>query len=156
MPERGTSAWPLAVAGLLAAMVASSLAFYAVARLHPDPLVVDDAWRAGRGYSEAVRAARRGAEIGWRLELAAAPSPGGVAVQVAVVDREAAPVAPERVEVRRVRPAEGGLDERFALGRAGSGFAGRVPLPRPGRWHLVVRAERGAEAVERTFAVWAP
>jgi hypothetical protein len=31
-----------------------------------------------------------------------------------------------------------------------------VPLPRPGRWRLVVRVEAGEEAVEQVFGVAAP
>jgi nitrogen fixation protein FixH len=153
--ERRVEPWPLAVAALLLAMIATCLAFLAVASRNPDPLVVEDAWRAGRAYSESVRAARRAEALGWRLELATVPAPGGVDVRVTVPDRAAAQ-AFSRVEVRRERPAEGGLDARFELSPADGAFAGRVPLPRRGRWHLVVRAENGGEAIERAFAVFAP
>jgi nitrogen fixation protein FixH len=148
--------WPFAVIGLLASMIAGSLAFAVTASRHPDPLVVDDAWRAGRAYSEHVRAARRADVLGWRVDLAAAPAPGGVDVRVELFDAEAAPLAPERVEVRRERPAEGGLDASFELRRGDTSVAGHVPLPRPGRWRLVVRAEARGEVVERVFGVNAP
>jgi hypothetical protein len=48
--------WPWAVALLLAAMIGGSLGFYWVAATHPDPPVVDDAYRAGLEYAEHLRA----------------------------------------------------------------------------------------------------
>jgi nitrogen fixation protein FixH len=154
--DRRFEPWPFAVAGLLAAMIAGSLAFAVVASRNPDPPVVTDSWSAGRAYSENVRAARRIEALGWRVDLATAPAPGGVDVRVGLHDAAGQPLAPGRVEVRRERPAEGGLDAGFELRRAEAGFAGHVPLPRPGRWRLVVRVEAGEEAVEQVFGVAAP
>ncbi len=153
----GAGPWPWILGGLLLFMVTSSLAFLRVALSHPDPLVVEDGYTAGRDYNERVRAARRGEALGWQLSLAADLQGSEAGVQVAVRDAGGRPVAVDRVVLSRVRPAEGGLDAELDLAPAGFGdFAGRVALPRAGRWHLRVRAERGDDAVERTFAVWAP
>lgn len=154
--ERRFEPWPIAVMGLLGSMIAGSLAFAVVASRNPDPPVVDDAWSAGRAYSENVRAARRIEALGWGVDLATSPAPGGVDVRVALRDADGEPLAPGRVEVRRERPAEGGLDARIELRQTDAGFAGHVPLPRPGRWRLVVRVEAGDEAVEQVFGVAAP
>jgi hypothetical protein len=43
--------WPWIVGGLLGAMISISLAFLATAIVHPDPRVVDDAYRAGLEYA---------------------------------------------------------------------------------------------------------
>lgn len=153
----GAGPWPWILAGLLAFMVTSSFAFLRVALSHPDPLVVADAYSAGREYNERVRAARRGEALGWQVSLAADLRGAEAGVRVAVRDADGKPVEVDRVVLARVRPAEGGLDAELDLAPAGSGdFTGRVALPREGRWHLRVRAERGDDAVERTFAVWAP
>jgi hypothetical protein len=60
-PEAGGTArrfepWPWLVVLLLAAMITSSLGFYWVAATHPDPPVVEDAYRAGLDYAERLRA----------------------------------------------------------------------------------------------------
>lgn len=47
--------WPWIVAGLLATMISISVAFLATAIAHPDPPVVDDAYRAGLEYAVGLR-----------------------------------------------------------------------------------------------------
>lgn len=46
--------WPWIVAGMLAAMIATSCLFLATAIRHPDPPVVDDAYRAGLEYARGL------------------------------------------------------------------------------------------------------
>jgi hypothetical protein len=48
--------WPWVVGGLLASMIAASLTFLWIAVTHPDPPVVDDAWRAGLEYARQLHA----------------------------------------------------------------------------------------------------
>jgi nitrogen fixation protein FixH len=151
-PGRRFEPWPFGLALLLLAGIGASLAFFAVASANPDAEVVDDAYRAGLQVNEALREQRRAEELGFRMELGARPAPGGVALQVAVTDADGAPAAIERVVVRRERPAEGGFDADFELGRHGEGFAGRIPLPRHGRWRLVAIAEVGGAPLRRVFS----
>jgi hypothetical protein len=54
--ERRREPWPFVVAGLLGSMIAVSIAFFFVAVKHPDPPVVDDAYRAGLEYAEGLEA----------------------------------------------------------------------------------------------------
>ena len=54
--ERRREPWPWLVAGMLASMIAASLAFLWIAVTHPDPPVVDDAYRAGLDYARRMRA----------------------------------------------------------------------------------------------------
>ena len=74
-------------------------------------------------------------------------------MRVAARGREGARIVPDRVEVLRERPAEGGLDQTFELEATSDGHAGRIPLPRPGRWNLVVTATVDGAAVRETFAL---
>jgi len=154
--RRRREPWPVILAAALCAMIGASVGFYRVAADHPDPLVVQDAYAAGRAYSERVRAERHAEALGWHIELEAEPEPGRAEVWVALRDGTGARLAADRVVVRRERPAEGGLDADVPLAPGPEGWAGAVELPRPGRWYLVVRAERGADAAERTFALFAP
>lgn len=145
--------WPWIVAGSLALTIAVSLSFAGAAIRNPDALVVDDAYRAGLTWNDERRARARADAAGWRFEHAVDPEGDGVRIALALVDADGAPLAVEHLRVRRVRPSEGGYDADFELDAGGSTL---VPLPRPGRWHLVATAERGGAVLERVYAVRAP
>jgi len=151
--RRRREPWPIALAALLLFMMGASIGFLRLATAHPDPVVGRD---ASRELPDPVRAARRADALGWRFALEAAPHAGRADVRVALRDASGAPLPADRVSLRRERPAEGGLDGEIPLAAAGEVWTGAIELPRAGRWHLVVRAERGAEAAERSFAVWIP
>ena len=150
--RRRPEPWPVVLAALLLFMMGASIGFLRVATRHPDPVVGQD---SSRELPEPVRAARRAHALGWEITLATTPRAGGADVRVALADRAGAPLAADRVTLRRERPAEGGFDAELPLAGVGAQWKGEVPLPRPGRWHLVVRAERGDEAAERRFSLWA-
>lgn len=151
--ERRFEPWPWALAGLLLAMIAGSLAFYAVARAHPDPLVVDDAYGEGLRLNDELHALERGAARHLELFVEARPTAAGTALALALRGPDGRPARPDRVRVRRERPAQGGFDEDFALAPADGRWRGEIPLPLPGRWLLVARAELGDAAVERRVEV---
>jgi nitrogen fixation protein FixH len=148
--------WPVVLAAALSFMVGTSFGFYRLASSHPDPLVVADAYSAGRAYSDRVRAERRADALGWRVALSAAPRDGRAAVHVTVRDGDQRPVQLDRVTLLRERPTQGGFDRQVPLTAGANGWDGTVSLPLPGRWMLVVHAERGDEMAERSFAVWNP
>ena len=148
--------WPIAVAALLLFMIGGSVGFLRVALRYPDPLVVTDTHGAKHDYPESVRAARRTAALGWQITLEATPRPGAADVRIVLSDDRGRPIPADRVVLRRERPAEGGLDDETTLQAAAGGWTGAIELPRAGRWTLVVRAERGDEAAERSFALWMP
>lgn len=151
--ERRFEPWPFILAAGLLFMIATSLSFYAVARANPDALVVSDAYEAGLRYN-ALQAERRAAqELGLDILLEATLVPGSAELRVAVVGADGTAVAASDVSVRRERPAEGGYDEDFSLAADDAGFVGEVPLPRPGRWRLVVTARVDGQTVRRAFGV---
>jgi nitrogen fixation protein FixH len=142
--------WPWIVAGSLAAAIAVSLGFARVAVMHPDPLVVDDAYTAGLAWNRVQEARARAAAAGWRIALSAAAEGDGVRVTVAAADGDGRPLRAAQLSVRRVRPSEGGYDAEFALDAAGTA---QIPLPRSGRWLLVARAASDGAALERVYQV---
>lgn len=142
--------WPWIVAGLLLSTIGVSLSFAYVAISHRDALVVEDAYASGLEHNRRARARQRADGAGWRFDFRAEPTPGGVRIAVSALDAAGAPLDPERLIVRRVRPSEGGYDRDFPVPAAG---ALELPLPRPGRWHLIARAERDGAVLERTYAV---
>jgi nitrogen fixation protein FixH len=141
--------WPWIVAGCLLSMIAISLSFAAVAHRRPDSLVVDDAYRAGLSWNDEQRARARGDAAGWRFDLEVRPERDAVWARVRLLDRDGVPLRPDRLELTRVRPSEGGYDRAFDAGEEGV----RVPLPRPGRWHLVATARLGDRVLERVYRV---
>ena len=154
--DRRIEPWPVLLGALLLTMIAASIAFYLIAAANPDPVVVDDAYRAGLRYNEAQRTRGRAALLGYELALDTSGEGAGVDVVLRVRDRSGGEVLPERARVRRVRPAEGGHDEVFELREGAQAFAGHVPLPLPGRWRLVAEARVAGETLERSFEFWRP
>ncbi len=154
MAERPSRArlepWPWIVAGLLGSTVAVCLAFAHVAASHPDALVVEDAYTAGLAHNDAARARAAADEAGWRFDLAVEPTPAGVRARLVVLDAEGAPLAADALVLRRERPSEGGYDADFPVD---AGAEIEIPLPRPGRWHLVARARVGGAVLERVYGV---
>ena len=141
--------WPWIVAGTLAATIAVSLGFAYTAISNPDPLVVDDVYAEGLVWNQQREAQARAEAAGWELRLSSAPHRDGVEVVVAANDHSGETLA-GALTLRRVRPSEGGYDIDVPLDADGRAF---VPLPRPGRWHLVARAERDGAVIERVYRV---
>ena len=61
--RRPIEPWPWALAGLLVAMIGSSLLLWSIAASNPDGLVAEDAWQAGLQYNAQVAAARAALRI---------------------------------------------------------------------------------------------
>lgn len=154
--RRGIEPWPCVLAGALALMIGVSVAFLWVAIEHPDAVLVHDAYAAEPEVAEVLRARGRAEAQGWELAVRTRPEADGVAVEAALRDAQGQSLPAERVRVRRERPAEGGLDTEVTLRREGDLFTGHVSLPRPGRWQLVVQAEREGALAERRVALWGP
>ena len=156
MSPRDRLVWPLGLAALLALMISGSLALLAIASANPDPRVVDDAWSAEKRLHADLRADRRAREAGLTLALEAVRVDGGVEVEARLVDASGRARHADRVEVRRERPAEGGLDGEFVLDARDGAHRGAIPLPRPGRWVLVARAQAGDLVASRRVALFVP
>lgn len=140
--------WPWLLAGLLAAMIGSSLCLFAIASSHPDGLV-GDAWEAGLAYNAEIAAQRAAEEQGIDIDLESVPTAEGAQVAVRL---EGAPA--DRVVVERIRPAETGWDRSYLLHADSGTWRGDVPLPRPGRWRLRVRADFGSTWLQREIDLW--
>ncbi|RIL04802.1 MAG: hypothetical protein DCC71_12710 [Proteobacteria bacterium] len=150
----GMEPWPFAIAALLAAMIGTSVGFLRIALANPDAVISADPFQDGIRYAANAAAEARGRALGLGLDVRTDPTETGLAVRVELRDASGAAVAPDRVRVRRERPAEGGFDVDVPVARANGGVAAQVALPRPGRWEIHVHAERGDAVVERRVALW--
>lgn len=154
--RRGIEPWPYVLAGALALMISISVAFLWVSIAHPDAVLVHDAWAVEPEVAAALRARGRAEAQRWDLAVRTRPEADGVAVEAELRDAEGRSLLAERVLVLRERPAEGGLDAEVTLMRDGDVFKGHVSLPLPGRWQLVVRAEREGALAERRVTLRGP
>lgn len=152
-PSRRAEPWPFLVAGLLAAMIGTSMGFYRIATRFPDPVVTGDPFQAGIAYADAARAAAKAREAGWSLAIEALPADGGVRVDASLRDAAGRPLGADSLYVTRTRPAESGFDARF---EPADGAPLWIPLPRAGRWELHVEAQRGEARLEERIPVWMP
>ena len=151
--RRPIEPWPWALAGLLVAMIGSSLLLWSIAASNPDGLVAEDAWQAGLQYNAQVAAARAASDLGVTFAIETVGLADGVRVAVRLEDAtEAGHVG--GVWVDRIRPAETGFDQRFDLAADGAGWAGDVPLPLQGRWKLVVTADLDAGPLRHEILHW--
>jgi nitrogen fixation protein FixH len=145
--------WPFVVAGLLAAMIGTSMGFYRIAQRFPDPVVSGDPFQAGIAYADAARATATARAAGWSLAVEARPVGGGVQVGASLRDATGRALAADALTITRTRPAESGFDAAFELESGGSM---QIPLPRAGRWELHVVARRGDGRLEERIPVWMP
>ena len=159
-PRRRTrEPWPLALAAALVAMAGVLAALLAIALAHPDAVLLDDAFGASARYDAALRASDRAVAQGLALDVALEPAGASARVRMTLRDAAGAAVAADRVELRRERPAgpagpaEQGLDADLGVTPDGDGFVSVVPLPRPGRWIVEARAQRGDAALVRRLPV---
>jgi nitrogen fixation protein FixH len=148
----GALRWPIGVGAALALMISASLALAWIAARHPDAPVVEDAWVAERVLLAEAHAERRAELAGWTLAVAAQPTQAGVRIEAEFSDRAGGGAGAAVVSVRRTRPTQAGFDAEFELAREAGSFRGEVPLPRAGRWLLVVRARRGDVLLERRLS----
>lgn len=154
--ERHLGAGPFVLAAILAAMVSVLFGVYWLATSYPVELVADDPYEAGLRYNERIAARQRADALGLDVALETTRTAGGARVRITVSSSHGPLPSDLRVAVRRERPTASGYDEEYALAVDGDAFAGDIPLPLPGRWHLVAIVASGDARGERRFAMEAP
>jgi len=134
-------------------MIGGSLAFLAIAIVHPDPALHEDTWAVEPSLVAELHARRAAREAGWRLQVETWSGPGTVLVRARLRDGAGRAVQPERVWLHRDRPALAGHEADFELAPDAEGWTRRVPLPAPGGWRLTVRAQGGGRLALRQVSV---
>lgn len=139
--------WPLAVVGLLAACVAGQGVLLAAALRDPSFRVEEDYYARARRWDDVMAQARRNGELGWRVELAAAPvtTPAGRVVSARVLDRDGAPVDGARVHLTAFHNRWPDRVVEAELEPGAAAHAALLPLTQPGRWSVRLEVRRGAD-----------
>ena len=107
----------------------------------------DYEWQAEH-WNDVQRERQASAALGWSVGLRAIPSatPGRVAVELDVTDRDGVPVTGARVDVRALHNARASRVLALQLAPVGDGrYRESAMLGRPGVWEFRVAIDRGSE-----------
>ncbi len=116
----------------------------------------------GLKYNDALAAADRQKQLGWRLDLTPrwAEGDGDTVVgtiSVVLADRDGQPLTDLAVHLMAVRPTHEGHDREVGLTHRGQGrYVGRIELPLRGQWQLRVLASRGEDDFQHVERITTP
>jgi len=151
--ETKKSLWPKAIIAFFSAVFAMNGFFIYKAVSSFDGLVEDNYYEKGLNYNDAIQQEKR---LGWRIELsftddvkAGAPNKA----KVVIFDPKGEPIGGAKVQIALRRPATDRFDKEFELVPSGCAYHGTVSLPVNGLWDIAIKAEKGADRMEKTFRV---
>lgn len=149
--EEEKSGWPLAIIFFFAVVFMTNgiLVYLAVSGF--DGLVEDNYYEKGLRYNEVIRQEKR---LAWRITLSSPDDlkPGTAnKVKVVIFDKTGEPIGGAKVNLAVRRPATSRYDVEYELVPSGCAYHGTVNVPLPGHWDILVRAEKGADRMEKTF-----
>lgn len=123
--------WPWILIAGPAIVVAAGLVTAWLAFSGADGLVVDDYYKQGLAINKTLGRSEAAARLGVRAELDL--TDGRVRVTLANAAVRGA------LSLRLVHPTRAGMDQSVDLAALGPGvYEGRLRVPRPGRWHVVL------------------
>ena len=157
------TAWPFAIAGLLAIPIAADLALLHFGSADPSAAIEPDYYRKALDWDRAQALQARSDSLGWKASVAATPAPGGrLAVQVVLRDRRGAAMRDASVRVSAFAIARssdvysadlallplalhaGRPEDRPHAGAPGV-YSGTWLGSRAGIWEFRIEARRGEE-----------
>lgn len=156
--KRGT-AWPIAVATILAITVGANLWVMWVAGHDPSFAVEKDYYRKAVDWDSVMAQERRNQVLGWRLAPVLAPftATEGARLTVRLADAHGAPITGAAVHVAALFNGRAADIYEATLAPVGdSSYAGRLPVHHRGAWELRFEARRGPDlftAIARVAAV---
>jgi nitrogen fixation protein FixH len=128
-------------------------------------LETTDHYRKGLAYQDALDAAARQADRGWRVQVDFQPRPadrasgGESGGELALVfsDRDGQPLERLEVEAQFARPTQAGFDQTVVLDQDGGGrYRTSISLPMPGQWDLRILARRDDARFQSTYRLLVP
>ncbi len=151
--------YPWIFVGMFAVVVAvnSLLAYFATSTFNG--LATEGAYEKGLAYNQALAGAAAQEKLGWSVEAELAPAGGehGGTVNVAVTDRDGAPLDGLDVTAVFRRPTQAGHDQTVRFTAAGAGrYVGTVVLPFPGQWEMLLVANRGDDSYQSDRRIMVP
>ena len=141
--ERRSRWIPWSFVGFFAVVLAANGIMIAFALSSWTGLDAKDAYRRGVQYNQALEAAARQAELGWRSRIAFNDAGGRAGrLEFELADRTGAPLRHADVRAAIVRPTTAGHDFATRLEESAPGrYAAIVAFPLAGQWEVRVLAE---------------
>lgn len=145
------SPWPKAIIAFFVVVFSANgfLIYQAISGF--DGLTEENYYEKGLKYNDVIQQEKR---IGWRIELSFTDDIKIGAenkAKVVIFDKSGAPVGGAKVRVVLRRPATDRFDKEFDLVPSGCAYHGTISVPVDGLWDLYVKAEKGADRMEKTF-----
>jgi hypothetical protein len=146
--------WPAIVIGTLVATVLANVVVIVVAQDDGSLSVDPDYYRKAVNWDADQARARRGARLGWQLELAASRiGPDGVVLTPRVRAADGSPLAGATVRVTARHVAHANEPFTATAVPDGDAYVARLPLRRAGLWDVAVEVLRQGNRVEETRRV---
>ena len=125
-----------------------ALIYFALHTLHGSEL--ENPYDASQAYNAQIAAARAQDQRGWTADVTTRAEGQGERIVVEFRNRDGAPIPDLKVKARFVHPFDAGLDRAATLASDGLDYEGVATPVRPGRWTLVIEADRGSERMYRS------
>ena len=125
-----------------------ALIYFALHTLHGSEL--ENEYDASQAFNKRIAEARAQDERGWTANVMTRAEGAGERVMVEFRDRSGAPISDLDVTARFEHPFDAGKDRETTLASDGVDYEGVASPVTPGRWTLVIEANRGAERLFRS------
>jgi nitrogen fixation protein FixH len=151
MSEQLTGRHVLAMLGaFFFAMFAANVAliYFALHTLHGSEL--ENPYDASQAFNKRILEARAQDERGWTANVMTRAEGSGERIMVEFRDRTGAPIPDLNVTARFEHPFDAAKDRLASLASDGLNYEGVATPVGPGRWTLVIEANRGSERLYRS------
>jgi nitrogen fixation protein FixH len=145
--------WPIGIAAILLATVASNLAVIFLTKDDPSFAVEPDYYRKAVAWDSTAALRARSTALGWRVDAHTTAVADGTVLALDVLDAQGAPVTGATVQGELLHVARAADVQVVAFTSADAGYAARVAMPRAGVWELRLRAVRGSDTFVETLRV---
>ncbi len=125
-----------------------ALIYFALHTLHGSEL--ENPYDASQAFNKRIAEARAQDERGWTANVMTRAEGEGERIMVEFRDRTGAPISDLRVTARFEHPFDAAKDRQASLASDGLNYEGVATPVAPGRWTLVIEANRGTERLYRS------
>ena len=125
-----------------------ALIYFALHTLHGSEL--ENPYDASQAFNRRILDARAQDERGWTANVMTRAEGPGERIMVEFRDRTGAPIPDLNVTARFEHPFDAAKDRQASLASDGLNYEGVATPVGPGRWTLVIEANRGSERLYRS------
>ena len=145
--------WPVGLAALLVGSAGANIALVVITARDASFAVEPDYYAKALAWDETMAQEARNETLGWSLALRVEPTDerGWMTVSARLADRAGAPLEGARVAIEALHNARASRVLTATLEPSSLGYAGAMPLSRPGLWEFRARVTRGPDVFTMTL-----